>query len=220
LAGHRLSTFAATPLPCGLAEAAARRPLPGASAVDRPRFASQIDSNGSPPCPVESMAPDSATHWQRLPKSSSLHHAMVCKIFGSNLTKMFRDLGADADACWGERPVILFCRSGLAASMARRRIGQEFWRETRAANAPDRFVPADGLWPLSKAAKGLRRRPFRCRAAALSDRASFLRFCGFARDEATPERTAFARFRRRLAAHGRDQTLFASDSLCGGCPRS
>jgi len=35
-------------------------------------------------------------------------------------------------------------------------------------------------------------------AEALADRASFRRFCGFARDEATPERTAFVRFRRLL----------------------
>jgi IS5 family transposase len=32
-------------------------------------------------------------------------------------------------------------------------------------------------------------------AEALSDRASFRRFCGLSRDEATPERTAFVRFR-------------------------
>jgi transposase, IS5 family len=47
-------------------------------------------------------------------------------------------------------------------------------------------------------------------AEALSDRASFRRFCGFARDEATPERTAFVRFRRLLAAHGLDRRLFAA----------
>jgi transposase, IS5 family len=45
-------------------------------------------------------------------------------------------------------------------------------------------------------------------AEALEDRASFRRFCGFARDEATPERTAFVRFRRALLAHGLDQSLF------------
>ena len=43
---------------------------------------------------------------------------------------------------------------------------------------------------------------------ALSDRASFRRYCGFARDEETPERTAFVRFRRRLVAHGLDRSLF------------
>jgi IS5 family transposase len=45
-------------------------------------------------------------------------------------------------------------------------------------------------------------------AEALSDRASFRRFCGFAGDEDTPERTAFVRFRRVLLAHGLDQSLF------------
>jgi transposase, IS5 family len=43
---------------------------------------------------------------------------------------------------------------------------------------------------------------------ALADRASFRRFCGFARDEATPERTAFVRFRGQLTARGLDRTLF------------
>jgi transposase, IS5 family len=47
-------------------------------------------------------------------------------------------------------------------------------------------------------------------AEALSDRASFRRFCGFARDEATPERTAFVRFRRQLVEHGLDQSLFTA----------
>ena len=37
-------------------------------------------------------------------------------------------------------------------------------------------------------------------AEALDDRASFRRFCGFARLEATPERTAVVRFRRLLVA--------------------
>ena len=45
-------------------------------------------------------------------------------------------------------------------------------------------------------------------AEALEDRASFRRFCGFARDEATPERTAFVRFRRLLVAQGLDKSLF------------
>jgi IS5 family transposase len=45
-------------------------------------------------------------------------------------------------------------------------------------------------------------------AEALDDRASFRRFCGFARAEATPERTAFVRFRRELARHGLDEALF------------
>lgn len=46
-------------------------------------------------------------------------------------------------------------------------------------------------------------------ADALDDRASFRRFCGFARAEATPERTAFVRFRRELVRHGIDEALFA-----------
>ena len=45
-------------------------------------------------------------------------------------------------------------------------------------------------------------------AEALSDRASFRRFCGFAREEETPERTAFVRFRRALIARGLDRSLF------------
>ena len=45
-------------------------------------------------------------------------------------------------------------------------------------------------------------------AEALDDRASFRRFCGFSRNEATPERTAFVRFRRELIAHGLDRRLF------------
>jgi transposase, IS5 family len=47
-------------------------------------------------------------------------------------------------------------------------------------------------------------------AEALADRASFRRFCGFACDEATPERTAFVRFRRLLVAQGLDRSLFAA----------
>jgi transposase, IS5 family len=45
-------------------------------------------------------------------------------------------------------------------------------------------------------------------AEALDDRASFRRFCGFARHEPTPERTAFVRFRRELVARGLDGALF------------
>ena len=45
-------------------------------------------------------------------------------------------------------------------------------------------------------------------AEALEDRASFRRFCGFARDETTPERTAFVRFCRALVARGLDRRLF------------
>lgn len=45
-------------------------------------------------------------------------------------------------------------------------------------------------------------------AEALDDRASFRRFCGFSRSEATPERTAFVRFRRELAQRGLAEALF------------
>jgi IS5 family transposase len=45
-------------------------------------------------------------------------------------------------------------------------------------------------------------------AEALEDRASFRRFCGFAADEPTPERTAFVRVRRELVARSLDRVLF------------
>ncbi len=45
-------------------------------------------------------------------------------------------------------------------------------------------------------------------AEALDDRASFRRFCGFSRSEATPERTAFVRFRKALVDKELDETLF------------
>lgn len=45
-------------------------------------------------------------------------------------------------------------------------------------------------------------------AEALDDRASFRRFCGFSGTEATPERTAFVRFRKELVAHQLDRSLF------------
>lgn len=46
------------------------------------------------------------------------------------------------------------------------------------------------------------------RLEALEERASFLRFCGVAAHEPAPERTAVARFRRALIAHGLDRLLF------------
>ena len=46
-------------------------------------------------------------------------------------------------------------------------------------------------------------------AEALDDRASFRRFCGFARTDPVPERTAFVRFRKELVRHGLDEVLFA-----------
>ena len=45
-------------------------------------------------------------------------------------------------------------------------------------------------------------------AEALDDRTSFRRFCGFSRSEATPERTAFVRYRGKLVEHNLDRTLF------------
>ena len=45
-------------------------------------------------------------------------------------------------------------------------------------------------------------------AEALEDRASFRRFCGFSGTEATPERTAFVRFRAELVRRGVDRALF------------
>jgi IS5 family transposase len=45
-------------------------------------------------------------------------------------------------------------------------------------------------------------------AEALDDRASFRRFCGFSGTEATPERTAFVRFRKALSVEGLDRLLF------------
>lgn len=45
-------------------------------------------------------------------------------------------------------------------------------------------------------------------AEALDDRASFRRFCGFSCSEASPERTAFVRYRGKLIAHSLDRTLF------------
>ena len=45
-------------------------------------------------------------------------------------------------------------------------------------------------------------------AEALADRASFRRFRGFSATEATPERTAFARFRRELVRLRLDKPLF------------
>jgi IS5 family transposase len=45
-------------------------------------------------------------------------------------------------------------------------------------------------------------------AEALDDRASFRRYCGFSANEATPERTAFVRFRKALIAQDLDRALF------------
>ena len=50
-------------------------------------------------------------------------------------------------------------------------------------------------------------------AEALDDRASFRRFCGFSANEATPERTAFVRFRRLLVTHNLDRALFETVTM-------
>lgn len=50
-------------------------------------------------------------------------------------------------------------------------------------------------------------------AEALEDRASFRRFCAFSADEATPERTAFVRFRRELLMRSLDKRLFDEVTL-------
>ncbi|MCA1443788.1 transposase [Ensifer sp. IC4062] len=110
--------------------------------------------------------------------------------------------------------------------MGRRRIGQEkfgFVLERGKPSSLDALVklidwaPIDGaLGVISSAAKGEPAWPplalFRAMllsvwydlsdvklAAALDDRASFRRFCGFSVSEPTPERTAFVRFRRTLS---------------------
>ena len=44
-------------------------------------------------------------------------------------------------------------------------------------------------------------------AEAVEDRASFRRFCWFARIKATPELTTFVRFRREILQHGLDQIV-------------
>ena len=45
-------------------------------------------------------------------------------------------------------------------------------------------------------------------AEELDNRASFRRYCGFWTSEATPERTAFVRFRKALIAQALDKALF------------
>jgi transposase, IS5 family len=118
--------------------------------------------------------------------------------------------------------------------MGRRRIGQEvmgFGREERRTvlDELDRAIdwaPLDArLAPIYAAARGeLGWPPLALLKAlliglwhdlsdvkladALDDRASFRRFCGFSASEATPERTAFVRFRRELVRRRLDRVLF------------
>ena len=119
--------------------------------------------------------------------------------------------------------------------MARRRIGQEqLWLDCRPARRQSSLDEVAGLvdWSeldgllagISAAAKGEPGWPplalFRALllatwhelsdvrlAEALEDRASFRRFCGFSANEATPERTAFVRFRAALVRCGLDRAL-------------
>lgn len=120
--------------------------------------------------------------------------------------------------------------------MARRRIGQEDLRLSegpvqRGSSLDEVAALLDwseidrALIDISAAAKGERGWPplalFRALllatwhdlsdvrlAEALDDRASFRRFCGFASQDPTPERTTFVRFRRELAKRGLDRVLF------------
>jgi IS5 family transposase len=124
--------------------------------------------------------------------------------------------------------------------MARRSIGQEQFGFERSSDrlmsldellsALDFSVPAQLLSPVYAATKGEPAWPplalFKALllatwhdlsdvalAEALADRASFRRFCGFSRDDATPERTSFVRFRRVLIERGLDRSLFESITL-------
>src|SRR5215208_872999 len=122
--------------------------------------------------------------------------------------------------------------------MARRRIGQEYLRlgdreSGRTGSLDDLHRLIDWaaidrhLAPIYASAKGEQAWPplslFKALllavwydlsdvklAEALDDRASFRRFCGFAAEEPTPERTAFVRFRRALLARDLDRVLFAA----------
>jgi len=124
--------------------------------------------------------------------------------------------------------------------VARRSIGQEqfgFAGRERAASSLDALISlidwsevAMVLDPLYPASKGEPAWPplamFRALllsiwydlsdvklAEAVDDRASFRRFCGFSANEATPERTAFVRFRRLLVAHKLDRALFETVTM-------
>ena len=124
--------------------------------------------------------------------------------------------------------------------MARRSIGQEqfgFAGGERAVSSLDALLSlidwnqvAELLDPLYPATKGEPAWPplamFRALllsiwydlsdvklAEALDDRASFRRFCGFSANEATPERTAFVRFRKLLVAHQLDRALFEAVTM-------
>jgi IS5 family transposase len=118
--------------------------------------------------------------------------------------------------------------------MARRTIGQEGFCFASAGNkssldalsAVIDWRECDALMaPISAAAKGEQGWPPLCLlkalllarwydlsdvklAEALDDRASFRHFCGFSRSKATPERTAFVRFRHSLVKFDLGEELF------------
>jgi IS5 family transposase len=118
--------------------------------------------------------------------------------------------------------------------MARRTIGQERFsfiagEKTSELDALSELINWDEvdalMVPISDAAKGEQGWPPLCLlkalllarwydlsdvklAEALDDRASFRRFCGLSRNEATPERTAFVRFRGALARLELGERLF------------
>lgn len=126
--------------------------------------------------------------------------------------------------------------------MARRTIGQEGFSFAASGKGSDidelvellDWSEADTLMALiSAAAKGEQGWPPLCLfkalvpgrwydlsdvklAEALDDRAFFRRFCGFSRTEATPERTAFVRFRRALVELDLGDRLFEAitEQLC------
>src|SRR5262249_44291131 len=162
-----------------------------------------------------------------------------CKVSGLNRTKMFRDLCASAfrRLQGGAAHDSLFSIFDLEGIMALRRMWQEVlrfgataWRATSldqllalidvapAERALARLYPSamgEKAWPPLAMFKALLLATWYnlsdvALAEALSDRASFRRFCGFACDEETPERTAFVGFRRLLVAYGLDQSLFAA----------
>ena len=126
--------------------------------------------------------------------------------------------------------------------MSRRTIGQEGFSFTACHKKSELdalselidWCEVDALMaPISAAAKGEQGWPPLCLlkalllarwydlsdvklAEALDDRASFRRFCGFSKTEASPERTAFVRFRHGLAKLDLGEKLFEAitEQLC------
>jgi transposase len=104
--------------------------------------------------------------------------------------------------------------------LASLRIWMRFYESSNADQVLARLYPApkgEKVWPPLAMFKALLLATWHdlsdvALAGALSDRASFRRFCGFSCAEATPERTAFLRFRRELLTHGLDRNLFEAIS--------